>query len=224
MDNQQIWDKLRAPFKADDIEWRIAQKGVNGQGQPWAKVLAYVTNRAIMERLDEVMGPDKWSNSFENIGGAFLCTLSLKCGDEWISKQDGAQESQIEATKGGISGAMKRAGSQWGIGRYLYNLTEGWAVISINGANYSGKQKAGNGKPEIPAFKWDPPQLPDWALPEEESQQPFLTYETAAELIMKEKAYLKDVWTKNYKYFQADLSVDDFAKLEELKDELKGGA
>jgi hypothetical protein len=160
MDKQQIWAALAAPFPAEDIEWRVAQKGAR-DGKPWAKVLAYVTNRAIMQRLDDVMGPENWRNEFQHIDSAFLCGLSLRIDSEWITKWDGAQESQIEATKGGISGAMKRAAVQWGIGRYLYDLTEGWANIHAGGKNHVGEDRKNN----VPAFKWDPPQLPTWALP-----------------------------------------------------------
>ena len=46
-------DQLDAPFASEDIEWRIQQAGKNNNGI-WAKVLAYVTNRAIMKRLDDV--------------------------------------------------------------------------------------------------------------------------------------------------------------------------
>lgn len=160
--------KLREPFPAEDIEWRIAQKGKTNDGKPWAKVLAYVTNRAIMQRLDDVCGPENWRNEFQHIQGAFLCGLSVKVSGEWITKWDGAQESQIEATKGGISGAMKRAAVQWGIGRYLYNLEEGWAVISANGKTYVPEDK----KNGVPAFKWSPPALPEWALPKGQEVPP----------------------------------------------------
>lgn len=161
MNNNIQWEKIREPFPAKDIEWRIAQKGVGSNGKPWAKVLAYLTNRAIMQRLDDVVGPGNWRNEFKHLEKAFLCGISIKVGDEWVTKWDGAQESQIEATKGGLSGAMKRAAVQWGIGRYLYDLTEGWADICDNGANYVGKDDKNN----VPAFKWNPPKLPTWALP-----------------------------------------------------------
>lgn len=48
-------DQLDASFASEDIEWRIQQAGKNNNGI-WTKVLAYVTNRAIMKRLDEVCG------------------------------------------------------------------------------------------------------------------------------------------------------------------------
>jgi hypothetical protein len=51
---------------------------------------------------------------------------------------------------------MKRAVVNLGIGRYLYDLPEGWAVIDANG-KYDGKTKQGN------RFRWNPPILPEWA-------------------------------------------------------------
>lgn len=150
--------KLRDPFPADDVEWRVGRAGKTDSGV-WAMCLAYINNRAIMERLDEVCGPENWRNEYrEAPAGGVLCGLSIRCGEEWVTKWDGADNTDMEAVKGGLSGAMKRAGAQWGIGRYLYNLPEGWAKISANGAHF-GKIKDG------PSFKWDPPDLPPWALP-----------------------------------------------------------
>lgn len=155
---------LAAPFPSQDIEWRIQQAGAKN-GRPWAKCLAYVTNRAIMERLDTVVGPANWSNRFEvGPGGGILCGIAIRIGDEWITKWDGAENTDIEAVKGGLSGAMKRAAVQWSIGRYLYKLEEGWANIHDNG-EYFGKAKDGG------SFRWDPPALPAWALPEGSSEQ-----------------------------------------------------
>lgn len=157
------FSKLREPFPPAEIEWRVGRSGANGD-KPWAMVLAYVQNRAIMNRLDDVCGPDKWKNEFlpAPLGG-ILCGISIKCGDEWITKYDGADNTQIEATKGGLSDSMKRAAVQWGIGRYLYNLESGWAVISPKG-KYKGDAKPRGSNNKI-YFKWDPPPLPHWALP-----------------------------------------------------------
>lgn len=49
-------NKFDAPFNPEDIEWRIQQSGKTRDGKVWAMVLAYVTNRAIMKRLDDVCG------------------------------------------------------------------------------------------------------------------------------------------------------------------------
>lgn len=155
------WRALAAPFAPEDIEWRVGQQGEK-DGKPWAKVLAYVTNRAIQDRLDQVAGPGNWRNEYREFPGdaskGLLCGLSIRMGDAWITKWDGAEQTDIESVKGGLSNAMKRAAVQWGIGRYLYHLEEGWAQFSDRGA-YSTKTKSGQWA------KWNPPQLPAWALP-----------------------------------------------------------
>lgn len=154
--------KLKEPFRAGDIEWRLQQSGETN-GRIWAKCLAYVTVRAIEARLDEACGSENWKNEFrEAPRGGILCGISIKCGNEWVTKWDGADNTQVESVKGGLSDAMKRAGVQWGIGRYLYDLDEGWAVISEKGT-YTGKTKEGKW------FRWNPPELPAWALPKCES-------------------------------------------------------
>lgn len=156
-------DKLDAPFASEDIEWRIQQAGKNNNGI-WAKVLAYVTNRAIMKRLDEVCGKAGWRNEYRDIpnNGGVECGISIKVDGEWITKWDAAENTQVEAVKGGRSGAMKRAAVQWGIGRYLYNLEEGFAIVSAqraHGFHYAKSKEAG-------VFYWKPPALPAWALPD----------------------------------------------------------
>ena len=50
---EEIFEQLREPFPPHDIQWRIGQKSKDGKK---AMVLPYVTNRAIMERLDKVVG------------------------------------------------------------------------------------------------------------------------------------------------------------------------
>ena len=156
-------EKLKTPFMPDDIEWRVQRSGMKN-GQPWAMVLAYVTNRAIMDRLDEVVGPGNWKNEYSTgPDGGVLCGLSIKIDGEWITKFDGADNTQVEAVKGGLSGAMKRAAVHWGIGRYLYKLDATFAVIKESGRY---KDKAKNKQTgQDTWFKWDPPLLPDWAIP-----------------------------------------------------------
>jgi hypothetical protein len=161
---------LKKPFPADEIEWRIGRSGVKSDGTPWAMVLAYVTSRAIMDRLDEACGTENWCNEFKAAPeGGVMCGISIRIGQEWVTKWDGAENTDVEAVKGGLSGAMKRAGVQWGIGRYLYGLEEGFAKIHEGGKNRA-KAKAKDGR-DI-AFKWDPPALPAWAVPVRTSTPP----------------------------------------------------
>lgn len=85
----------------------------------------------------------------------------MKFGDEWITKWDGADDSNQEATKGGLSDSMKRAAYQWGIGRYLYKLPQNWVDIEPIGRSYKIKKK---------------PSLPSWAIPKGCKQDRSETY------------------------------------------------
>jgi hypothetical protein len=145
-------------FAPDSIEWRIQTSGEKN-GRVWAICVPYVTNRAIQGRLDEVVGPENWSNEFRpGPDGGVMCGLSIRVGDQWVTKWDGAENTDVEGVKGGLSGAMKRAAVQWGIGRYLYTLEETFAHVGESG-RFRGKTR--DGKP----FRWDPPLLPAEVLP-----------------------------------------------------------
>lgn len=159
-----VRDKLSACFDPLDIEWRVQRAGENN-GKRWAMVLAYVTNRAIMERLDDVFGIDGWQNEYQPMkDGGIICGIKAKLGEEWITKYDGADKTAIEATKGGLSNAMKRAGVQWGIGRYLYRLDTTFVTLVE-------KDDKRPEKDYIPAivdkkkYFFERPTLPKWAMP-----------------------------------------------------------
>lgn len=148
MDSLEIMKKLQEPFPVEDIEWRV---GSTNADKTKGLALAYITNRAIQNRLDEIFGPFGWKNEYrEWKNTSQLCGISIKVEGEWITKWDGADDSNTEATKGGLSDAMKRAGYQWGIGRYLYKLPQTWEAIKQQGKSYVLVKE---------------PQLPAWALP-----------------------------------------------------------
>ena len=156
--------RLAEPFDPDQLEWRVGRTGTGARG-PWVHVLAYQTSRAVMDRFDEVCGPESWVNEFRaGPGGGVICRIAVNiegCG--WVAKEDGAENTDIEAVKGGLSGAMKRAAVQWGCGRYLYGLEETFGIVHEFGLNSAGKG--------ADRFRWNPPSLPDWALPPAEPRQ-----------------------------------------------------
>lgn len=158
---------LKDPFPYRDIEWRVGRAGKSNKGI-WAKVLAYITSRAIMDRLDDVCGPANWQCDFVGDGGHLRAGIGIRTDEGWVWKWDGTGRldpndglSVADAGKGDHSLAFKRAAVQWGIGRYLYNLSEGWAQIHEHGAYYGKLPKKDGGD----SFKWDPPPLPEWAQP-----------------------------------------------------------
>lgn len=178
------FQKLAEPFNPEDIEWRIARSGFSKKtGKPWAQVLAYLTSRAVQDRLDEVCGPDGWQSEIVKIDGAYLCKLSIRVDYDdgkqvWISKTDGSDETNVEAVKGAISGSLKRAAVLFKCGRYLYDLKNNFAVVSDNG-KYTGEYKDDKGSKQY--FNWDPPALPDWALPKNKKSAAKSTSTTAVD-------------------------------------------
>jgi hypothetical protein len=163
--------KLKDPFPPQDIEWRVSRAGKGRDGKTFCRVLAYVTARAIQNRLDEVCGPENWKLEeprILDIAGkpAFACGLSIRINDEWVTKWDVAEPTNVEPAKGGWSGAEKRAGVQWGVARHLHYLDEAFAEVSESpqkGWNYAKlPEKHGGGE-----YYWQPPRLPEWALPKD---------------------------------------------------------
>lgn len=118
---------LKKPFQADEIQWKIQVDYKDGNGL----AAAYVDSRAIQERLDSVIGPLNWCNEYirwydvpQKETKSQLCVIAIKDLDtgEWIRKIDGAQASDFEPIKGGLSNSFRRAAVVWGIGRYLYQF------------------------------------------------------------------------------------------------------
>lgn len=131
---ENIFEKLKAKFDEKDLEFRV---GATNSDKTMGLALAYVQARAIQNRLDEVVGFENWKVSYREIQGGFLCTLSLRINNEWIEKEDGANITDFESVKGGISNAFKRvASSGFGIGRYLYNARNSWYPIKKQGNGY----------------------------------------------------------------------------------------
>lgn len=130
---------LAKPFAPEDLEWRLQY---TNEEKMCGMAVPYVTNRAIQNRLDEVCGPENWYNEFRPWHSAGkkdsqLCGIAIYFeGKGFITKWDGAEDSDIEPIKGGLSDSMKRAAYQWGIGRVLYSLDTVWVDIERRGRSY----------------------------------------------------------------------------------------
>lgn len=136
-DFRQIQAELAKPFAPEDLEWRIQ---VTSQDKSKGLAVPYVTNRAIQDRLDEVVGPENWRNEYKpwhkgDKKEAQLCGISIYLEDrkEWLTKWDGAEDTDIEPVKGGLSDSMKRAAVQFGIGRVLYKMNTVWVQVEQKG-------------------------------------------------------------------------------------------
>jgi hypothetical protein len=152
-----IWRRLAAPFDLSEIKHR-----------PQGKIqLTYVTARTVMNRLDEVLGPPNWWDSYLPMENSVLCTLTLKLLDgTTVSKQDAGgyagMSDQGDDDKSGYSDSFKRAAVKFGVGRYLYrdgipkNLTtESTEHTESSGMNLSRSSSV----PSVPSVV-NPPRRP----------------------------------------------------------------
>ena len=141
------YKKLCEPFPQEAIHWRIG--ATDNKDNPTRGIpLAYIDARDVMDRLDEVVGPENWEDKFfETSSGRVICELTIR----GVTKSDGAGATDMEGEKGGLSDAFKRAAVKFGVGRYLYSLGTQWVAVERRGKST--------------VIKGDPPALPEWALP-----------------------------------------------------------
>lgn len=118
-------EKLKDYFPPHEVQWRVGTVSKDGTK---AMALAYIDARMVMDRLDEVCGVDGWQDHYD-MGATTLCTISIHTDRGWVGKSDGAGTTQVEAEKGQLSDAFKRAAVKWGIGRYLYELKSPWVTL-----------------------------------------------------------------------------------------------
>jgi len=126
MTDLSLFEALALPFPPERVSWRIGKMKKDGSG---AMALAYVDARDVMDRLDEAAGPGGWQCRYSHANGKTVCDIGVKVDSEWIWKADGAGDSDIEAEKGALSDAFKRAAVRWGIARYLYAIPSPWVKV-----------------------------------------------------------------------------------------------
>lgn len=144
MSDVDIIQRLKRPFPVRQISWRV---GATSKDKSKGIALAYIDARDVMRRLDDVFGTG-WQCTYSHAADKTICAIGCKVDGEWIWRSGGAGDTDIEAEKGAISDAFKRAAVLWGIGQYLYELPNVWCEID--------EYKKLKGHPELPA----------WATPE----------------------------------------------------------
>ena len=148
----EMMKKLAEPFDPSEVKWRAGSTSERNN-QVRAMALAYIEARAAMDRLDKAVGSGNWRDEYlpGPSGEGVVCGISIHIGGEWVTKWDGAENTDFESVKGGLSDAFKRACVKWGVGRYLYRFPASWVDATKRGRTVI-----------IDA----PPPFPEWALPE----------------------------------------------------------
>lgn len=120
---------------------RFVPQAVNKEDKT-ALAVPYFDARFTMDRLDAVAGPFGWQTAVQEVKGALCVGIALYDRDkgEWVWKWDTGQSSDddddddegVGGAKALISGGLKRAGVQWGIGRDVYGLPKRRYAIKLN--------------------------------------------------------------------------------------------
>lgn len=128
--------ELSEPFAPERVSWRIARVVDDNGEKGKAQVLAYIDARDVMDRLDYVCGLENWQCRYSHTQTKTVCDIGIRINGEWVWKADGAGDTDIEAEKGALSDAFKRAAVRWGIARYLYDLGNSYAAVTKRGKNW----------------------------------------------------------------------------------------
>ncbi len=109
-----VFKALTAPFPAEDVLSR----------KLGPKTISYVTAATVMSRLDEVLGPENWSATYEHLPDCMQCTMTIRMPDGVeITKSDlggaAGMPDRGDDKKSMLSDALKRAAAAHGVARYL---------------------------------------------------------------------------------------------------------
>jgi hypothetical protein len=155
-----LYRQLSEPFDISEIKWRVTHRNRDGSR---GAVIAFADPRAYTDRLNQLFTPSGWTRNYDVTTvsavsrvkrdkiiqtGKVLVTCALTIarlgchsgsGEEWADEENAMTASEAQA--------FKRAAMCFGLGRYLYKLTETWVPLDEYGKPTS-----------LPA-------LPQWALP-----------------------------------------------------------
>lgn len=167
--DKQTWayvlSRLSEPFPVDEVKFK-PQKVLQGKGT--AIAVAFVDARIVADRLNAVVGPENWEDSYEPIVvteydskkdahiqyGGMKCTLTIL----GVTKSDVGSPSMADELKGSASDALKRAAVKFGVGRYMYDLGSMFL-------KYDEQKRQFTEKPKLPDFAVpEPTQSPDEAI------------------------------------------------------------
>tara|TARA_R110002096_G_scaffold327284_10_gene521346 strand:- start:7508 stop:8449 length:942 start_codon:yes stop_codon:yes gene_type:complete len=205
--------KLQEPFPREDISWRVQSCGLKRNGEPWVKIVAYVTSRAIHQRFDDIFEFDGWQSELKESPDrrGVICGISIYREDgskitKWDGLESKSQNKWIDETKSVNSGAFKRAAVLFGPGRYLYDLKETFAICHLVDSKWDAKDNHAESETKgvTSHINWTAPSLPEWALPHIKSDS-FIENMKNCEDLASLKYAFNDAWRHTKAFGRLDL-------------------
>lgn len=119
---KEIQEALAEPFPPEELKFKPG--AVSGNR---ALALAYLDARAVMDRLDAVVGAGNWSFDYDVLPADRGVALKGKLTVLGATKCDaGEAAEESEPFKSAVSDAFKRCAVHFGVGRFLYSLPAQW--------------------------------------------------------------------------------------------------
>ncbi|RDI96561.1 DNA repair protein Rad52 [Meiothermus sp. QL-1] len=135
----EVWAMLCEPFAEEALGWRI--EGFS-RDRKRALVARCATVEAVLERLDEVVGPQGWQDSYELLPSkerhAVKCRLTIL----GVSKEALGEGETLQAA---FADALRQAAAKFGIGRVPAERR--WVELDPE----SGQPSLGRGEEEAAA-------------------------------------------------------------------------
>lgn len=120
MTNEEYLKKLLPLLKKPiPHSWRVQSYSKN---KPVATVMAYIDARDTQDTLDAYCTYG-WNRKHQMLNDRLYCSIGIVMPDGTVQwREDCGTESNEDKEKGQASDAFKRAGVNWGIGRFLYDM------------------------------------------------------------------------------------------------------
>jgi hypothetical protein len=150
-----IQEKLEEPFDPELLYWK--PQAMNKE-KTRAMVAVYADPRAYVDRLNEAVGVDGWSDQVEIVSTPtkIIAIVTVHVNGLNSAHTDVGESDLTDqnAATVAIAQGFKRACVKFGLGRYLYNFPKGqWC-------EYDQKTKQVK----------TPPTIPDWAIPKKQCE------------------------------------------------------
>lgn len=144
-----VWRRLAEPFPSSEVQWRIEALS---KDKTRALVVPYIDARSVLDRLDQVVGPENWADQYEVLhlsssGETRLCEVKCRLTVYGVTKEDAGEGDSLKAA---FSDALKRAAVKFGIGRYLYRVEKQWVDYDPKTGRFTPPRLLGEGEEARP--------------------------------------------------------------------------
>ncbi len=131
---EDIKEQLKAPFALEDIDF-LPKGKIEKEGKTLCMAFPYADPRVYQDRLNE-LAYGEWSTPAPVViaaGNKLLCYVTVILFG--VPHTDVGEATNNEENTGteAFAQAFKRACSQFGLGRYLYDLDKEWVPFKVEG-------------------------------------------------------------------------------------------